>query len=224
MEQTPILVTITSPTAAGKSYLFNYIRDVAKMPCLISTTTRPARAGEQEGVDYFFISEEESKRLEAEDQFAELAVYRGIRYGVTKEEFHSKLSQGVAFLIVEPTGIDHYAKPALEVGADHLKFYIHTDPEIRQQRFIERAMSDFQLEIDKFSGDSTALKKLFKSYMDRQRAVSTVEMQWYEMVQWDRILFGTEPPETNLKIILDTLATHAIRSASAKSSGGLKLN
>lgn len=208
MENTPVLVTLTSPTAAGKSYLFNYIRDVAKMPCLISTTTRPARAGEQEGVDYFFISEEESKRMEAEDQFAELAIYRGVRYGVTKKEFHGKLNQGIAFLIVEPSGIDHYAKPAIDAGADHLKFYIHTDPEIRQQRFMERALSDLKQEIDRYAGDATAITKLFKSYMDRQRAVSTVEMQWGQAAQWDRILFGTESPETNLKIILDTVAKH----------------
>lgn len=208
MEHAPVLVTLTSPTAAGKSYLFNYIRDVAKMPCLISTTTRPARAGEHEGVDYFFISEEESKRLEGEGRFAELAIYRGVRYGVTQEEFHGKLAQGIAFLIVEPTGIDHYAKPALDAGADHLKFYIHTDPEVRQQRFMDRAMADFQQEIDRYAGDSTGLKRLFKSYMDRQRAVSTVEMQWDQAAQWDRILFGVESPETNLQIILDTVAKH----------------
>lgn len=218
MEHAPVLVTLTSPTAAGKSYLFNYIRDVAKMPCLISTTTRPARAGEHEGVDYFFISEEESKRLEEEGRFAELAIYRGVRYGVTQEEFHSKLAQGIAFLIVEPTGIDHYAKPALDAGADHLKFYIHTDPEVRQRRFMARAMADFEQAIaqdiadskqyPEIIGPSTASKKLFKSYMDRQRAVSTVEMQWGQAAQWDRILFGTESPETNLQIILATVEKH----------------
>lgn len=208
MEQTPILVTLTSPTAAGKSYLFNYIRDVAKMPCLISTTTRAARVGEIEGVDYFFIDEEESKRLEAEGQFAELAIYRGVRYGVTKEEFHNKLSQGIAFLIVEPSGIDHYAQPAIDAGAEHLKFYIHTDPEIRQDRFMNRALADFQQEIDRYTGNPATLMKLFKFYMDRQRAVSTVETQWGLAAQWDRILFGTESPEINLNIILDTVAKH----------------
>ena len=210
MEYAPVLVTLTSPTAAGKSYLFNHIRDVAKLPCLISTTTRPPRAGEREGVDYFFISEEESHRLEAEGEFAELAIYRGVRYGVTKSEFHNKLSQGIAFLIVEPSGIDHYARPALDAGAEHLKFYIHTDPDVRQTRFMQRAMDDFDQELMRYQlcEDSTAIKKLFKSYMDRQRAVSTTEMQWGQAANWDRILFGTEKAESNLSIILDTVAKH----------------
>lgn len=210
MEYAPVLVTLTSPTAAGKSYLFNHIRDVAKLPCLISTTTRPPRAGEREGVDYFFISEEESHRLEAEGEFAELAIYRGVRYGVTKSEFHNKLSQGIAFLIVEPSGIDHYARPALDAGAEHLKFYIHTDPDVRQTRFMQRAMDDFDQELMRYQlcEDNTAIKKLFKSYMDRQRAVSTTEMQWGQAANWDRILFGTEKAESNLSIILDTVAKH----------------
>ena len=92
MEKQSVLVTLTAPTCAGKSYLLNYIRNDRKLPCLVSTTTRPARAGEVEGVDYFFISEEESKSIEADDDFAELAVYNGIRYGVTKAEFKSKLN------------------------------------------------------------------------------------------------------------------------------------
>ena len=215
MEHKPVLVTLTAPTAAGKSYLLNYIRDEAKLPCLISTTTRKPRANEVEGKDYFFISEEESNRIESEDGFAELAIYRGVRYGVTKEEFYGKLNQGIAFLIVEPSGIDHYAKPAIDAGAEHLKFYVHVDPSVRQQRFMDRAMKDIEqaLAADaanikvnaQFSSKDALVLSTFKSYMDRQRAVCTVESQWYSMVQWDRILFGTESPEINLKIILDTV-------------------
>ena len=207
MERPPVLVTLTSPTAAGKSHLLNYIRDVAKLPCFVSTTTRPPRAGEVEGVDYFFISEEESQRLEAEDQFAELAIYRGVRYGVTKEEFFGKLAKGVAFLIVEPSGIDHYAKPAVDAGAVHLKFYVHTDPAVRLKRFMDRAMADFEQELRRFQlcEDSQIIKKLFKSYMDRMRAVSTSEMQWGSAVKWDATLFGEDHPQKNLDVILRTI-------------------
>ena len=95
----PILVTLTAPSCSGKSYLLNYIRDEAKMPCLVSTTTRAPRTGEQEGIDYYFISREQSKRYEIEDNFAELAIYNGTRYGVTKQEFKSKLETGLTFLI-----------------------------------------------------------------------------------------------------------------------------
>lgn len=218
----PVLITLTSPTAAGKSYLFNHIRDVAKLPCLVSTTTRPPRKGEIEGVDYYFISEEESKAREAADDFAELAIYRGVRYGVTKTEFANKLSSGMAFLIVEPGGIDHYVKPALEAGASWLKYYVHTDPELRMERFLERMKKDVAQAIQhdvicsrmdsEFDGPSAQTMKVISSYFDRQRAMLTEEMKWGTMHQWDRTLFGDKEPEFNLSIILRDIEQLRVKS------------
>lgn len=205
----PVLVTLTSPTAAGKSYLFNYIRDVAMLPCLISTTTRRPRSGEKEGVDYYFIDEEFSRALERADHFAELAIYRGVRYGVTKDEFQRKLSQGLAFLIVEPSGIDHYVKPALEAGALHLKYYVHTDPEVRIQRFKNRVITDVQsaaeedANLKRMGRPAHAVEKTLSGHIDRLVAMHTEEKFWFTSVPWDRVLFGTDSPEHNLRIIME---------------------
>ena len=204
----PILITLTAPTCAGKSYLFNYIRDEVKLPCLISTTTRAPRSGEVQGVDYYFISEEESKRIEAANGFAELAIYRGVRYGVTKKEFREKLSKGLAFLIVEPSGIDHYVKPALDVGALHLKYYIHTDPDVRLQRFKQRVLTDVEMAATsdmtrrKMGNHANSMEKVLMGHMDRLVAMMTAELQWGTATNWTRTLFGEKTPEENLKIIL----------------------
>jgi guanylate kinase len=202
----PVLVTLTSPTAAGKSHLFNYIRDVANLPCLISTTTRAPRAGEKDGVDYYFISEEESIRLEKEDQLAELAIFNGTRYGVTKKEFSNKLSKGVAFLIVEPSGIDHYVQPALDVGALHFKVYVHTDPQIRMKRFRDRVEADMLRTLGVMNkagpGNVTGVMKEFNTAMNRLTVMLTEEMSWGNMYKWDRTVFGDRTPQENLNIIL----------------------
>lgn len=204
----PVLITITSPTAAGKSYLFNYIRDVAKLPCLISTTTRKPRVGEKEGIDYYFIDEDTSRVLEKNDEFAELAIYRGIRYGVTKVEFERKLSQGLAFLIVEPSGIDHYVKPALDAGARHLKYFIHTDPEVRLQRFTQRVLNDVKMakaadtNSARMGKSADQTEKVVISHLDRLISMFTEERKWSTSADWDRILFGEKTPEYNLDIIL----------------------
>lgn len=200
----PILITLTAPSCAGKSYLFNYIRDEAKLPCLISTTTRKPRAGEQEGVDYFFISEKESLQLEKDDQFAELAIFNGTRYGVSRKEFQTKLSTGMAFLIVEPSGIDHYVKPALEMGAGHLKYYVHTDPEVRIERFKKRVNDDLFKELNKRSDQDsfTRAAKVLNTSLSRFQLMLTTEMQWGTAAKWDRILFGETDPKENVNIIL----------------------
>lgn len=200
----PILITLTAPSCAGKSYLFNYIRDEAKLPCLISTTTRKPRAGEKEGIDYFFISEEESIQLEKADQFAELAIFNGTRYGVTRKEFQTKLSTGMAFLIVEPSGIDHYVKPALEMGAGHLKYYVHTDPEVRIERFKNRVEQDLSKALSQCSDADVfgCSSKVVKTALSRFQVMLTTEMQWGTAAKWDRILFGETDPKENVDIIL----------------------
>ena len=206
----PILITLTGGTCSGKSYLLSYARDVANWPCLVSTTTRAPRAGEIEGVDYYFISEEESLAIEARGEFAELAIYRGVRYGVTKTEFMKKLNMGAAFLIVEPSGIDHYVKPALDVGALHLKYFVWTPLDVRLQRFKDRLEAD----VLKLTAGGTVtpsalqstVRKTLRVGLDRLHAMYTSEEEWVKMNLWDRMLFGEKTsPEENLAIIREDL-------------------
>lgn len=204
MNKPPILITLTSPTAAGKSYLFNYIRDVAKLPCFISTTTRAPREGEIEGVDYYFISQEMSEVLESTDGFAELVTYNGARYGITKEEWFGKLQPGkIVFMIVEPTGIQNYVIPTMKAGVTWLKYFIHTGTDIRMERFMQRMRVDIisALHSDESVREGKTLKTV-ETYMSRHKAMLTNERQWFEKAQWDRVLSGTSSPEENLKIIL----------------------
>jgi guanylate kinase len=197
----PILVTLTATSCAGKSYLFDFIRDVAKLPCLISTTTRKPRANEVHGRDYYFITEEESLELERTNQLAELAIYNGCRYGVTVPEFHSKLATGLAFLIVEPSGIDHYAKPATDIGAHHLKVWVDVPLATRLARFNERSQKDLAKAIGDGS-DYEAPAKALNTILKRHTSMLTEEMEWYDMALWDVELNGTDTPGDNLDTIM----------------------
>jgi len=207
----PVLITFTSPTCSGKSYLLSYIRDVAKLPCFVSTTTRPKRDGEVDGVDYFFISDEESRAIEAADGFAELMTFRGFRYGVTKEEFKKKLDMGLAFLVVEPEGIEHYAKPALDVGALWLKYFVDVPQEVRIERFKKRYEADVlkaikQMELlnsTTLQGEHTdTVLSVVRNYNNRFVSMLGPETQWHYKCVWDRTLKGDVDPAQNLVQIL----------------------
>lgn len=210
------LITLTAPSASGKSYLLEYIRDELQLPCLVSTTTRAKRANEIEGCDYFFISREESEAMEARDEFAELAIFGGNRYGVTKKEFADKLNDpiGLAFLIVEPEGIDHYVAPALAVGAQHLKFFVDVPLETRLDRLEARVLQDI-LEISEYfdsyySSNVKAkaeadLEKTIASYTTRLQSVLGKELSWKAMHQWDGILNGDVHPSINVAKIRDVV-------------------
>ncbi len=57
------ILVLSGPSGAGKSTLLSkIIDDVGECYFSISTTTRPPREGEKDGVHYFFVSEDEFKK------------------------------------------------------------------------------------------------------------------------------------------------------------------
>jgi guanylate kinase len=83
------IIILAAPSGAGKttikSRLLAAIPD--KLSFSISAATRKIRAGEQHGVDYFFIDVEEFKNKIDNNQFVEWEmVYPGSYYGTTVEE------------------------------------------------------------------------------------------------------------------------------------------
>jgi len=102
----PVLV-VTGPSGAGKGTLIRELR--ARMPELevaISATTRERRPGEEDGREYYFLSEREFVRRVAAGDFLEHVVYvSGHRYGTLRSELDRIASDGrVCILELETEG------------------------------------------------------------------------------------------------------------------------
>ena len=83
---TPILV-ITGPSGVGKGTLIKGLLErVPGLELAVSATTRAPRAGEVNGVDYHFLSQDDFDRRVAEGEFIEHAEYAGNRYGTLRSE------------------------------------------------------------------------------------------------------------------------------------------
>jgi guanylate kinase len=86
-----LLYIVSAPSGAGKTTLCKEIIDIfPNMRHSVSYTTRPPRPGEVHGVDYFFVSGEEFKRMVDGGEFAEWAEVHGNLYGTaikTLEEY-----------------------------------------------------------------------------------------------------------------------------------------
>ena len=91
------LFVISAPSGTGKTSMIYKILDeqlASKTKLGISCTTREKRENEEEGVSYFFLSEEEFNRNIEEGNFLEFAEVFGNLYGTPKDWVVSTISQG----------------------------------------------------------------------------------------------------------------------------------
>lgn len=104
------IIIITAPSGAGKTSITRYL--LHKYPQLqfsISAATRSARGTEQNGVDYYFISEQEFQQKIQDNAFVEWEmVYEGKYYGTLKSELERIWNEGkVPMLDIDVKGAIH---------------------------------------------------------------------------------------------------------------------
>ena len=79
-----IMVVLSSPSGAGKTTLVNLLSKKNSFFISISHTTRKPRPNETEGKDYYFVTDDEFKRLIKNDEFLEYAKVFKNFYGTTR--------------------------------------------------------------------------------------------------------------------------------------------
>lgn len=128
-------------SACGKDTLYKrIITDKSlSMKTLIPYTTRPPRSGERNGVEYFFLSEQEQLQLEQQGKIIELRAYQtvqGVWKYFTVNDHQIDLAQN-DYLIIGT--LESYLKLQNYFGADSLvPLYIELDNEERMRRAITR--------------------------------------------------------------------------------------
>ena len=88
------LFVLSGPGGVGKSTITKALADHPDFWVSVSATTRTPRNGELDGVDYFYISEEEFDRRIASNEFLEWAEFAGNRYGTPAEQVKERLTAG----------------------------------------------------------------------------------------------------------------------------------
>jgi guanylate kinase len=90
-----LLVVLSGPSGVGKDAVLERVKERGlPFHYAVTATTRPRRPSEKEGIDYYFLSEEDYDRMLAEGGFLEHAHVYEHRYGVPKAPLRRALAEG----------------------------------------------------------------------------------------------------------------------------------
>ena len=106
MTERGILIIVSAPSGCGKSTVVHRLLEQRETLRLsVSATTRAPRAGEQDGVDYYFVSRARFREMIEEDAFLEHAEYVGNHYGTPIAPLEAQLNSGLdVYLDIEVQG------------------------------------------------------------------------------------------------------------------------
>ena len=91
---------ITGPSGVGKGTLIRGLMErVPRLELSVSATTRAPRPGEQDGVDYHFLSSAEFERRVQAGEFVEHADYAARRYGTLRSELEQRVAAGTPVVL-----------------------------------------------------------------------------------------------------------------------------
>ena len=89
------LFIVSGPSGVGKGTVIHRLKQLKpELEYSISATTRSPRSGEENGVDYYFVSQQKFKSMRENDEFLEWAQVHNNYYGTPKKEVTKRLDVG----------------------------------------------------------------------------------------------------------------------------------
>ncbi len=99
-----ILLVLSGPSGVGKGTLKERLMRSDEFVFSVSCTTRAPREGEQNGVDYFYLSREEFEKRIARGDFLEYDEHFGNYYGTLRSHVEGRLSEKSVILDIDVVG------------------------------------------------------------------------------------------------------------------------
>jgi guanylate kinase len=137
-----VMVILSSPSGAGKTTLVNLLAKKNNFEISISHTTRKPRPNETSGKDYYFVSDQEFKRLINNHEFLEYAKVFNNYYGTSRTPVIDNLNKGKNVLFdIDWQGADQIKNKELDFKLITF-FILPPSKEILYERLSNRDMKD----------------------------------------------------------------------------------
>jgi guanylate kinase len=91
----PLLIVLSGPSGVGKDTVLQRMKE-RRLPFhfVVTATTRPPRAGEVDGRDYFFVSSDQFAEMIEQDELLEYAIVYNDYKGIPKQQVREALASG----------------------------------------------------------------------------------------------------------------------------------
>ena len=143
------MIVLAGASASGKTEVAKLLAKKYGITKIVTTTTRPKRKGEVDGVDYFFVTHEQFEEMIRENKFVEYTLYNGQMYGSTKDQIAKDKC-----VVIDPAGLRSYT--ALN-DKSIVSFFLDADEKTRHERMLSRGD-----DIDKIKSRIAHDRKAFK--------------------------------------------------------------
>ena len=141
-ENDGVMIVLSSPSGAGKTTLVKMLSKTDNFEVSISHTTRQPRPNEISDKDYYFVNEEEFKRLIKNEEFLEYAKVFNNLYGTTRTPVIDKLNKGKNVLFdIDWQGADQIKNKKLDYKLITF-FILPPSKEVLFERLSNRDMKD----------------------------------------------------------------------------------
>jgi guanylate kinase len=190
---TPLLILISAPSGGGKTTICEQLLAARpQMTRAVTCTTRPARPGEKDGEDYYFLDASSFlKRVQA-GNFLEHATVYGNSYGTLKSEVLGKLRQGKDVLL------------SVDVqGAATIHEHAQEDPELKKALIMvfltPPSLAVLEKRLQKRGTDSVS---------DIQKRLSRAKQEVGQWKHFDYLIVSTSVEEDLRRILAIVEAEH----------------
>ena len=141
-ENDGVMIVLSSPSGAGKTTLVKMLSKIDNYEISISHTTRQPRLNEENNKDYYFVNEDEFKRLINNQEFLEYAKVFNNFYGTTRTPVIDKLNKGMNVLFdIDWQGADQIKNKKLDYKLITF-FILPPSKEVLFERLSNRDMKD----------------------------------------------------------------------------------